>query len=736
MAAAQVSLPAEQSYPSVVIQADSQEKDGDLYRLRGHIEIAYGEMRLYADQADYNASTGELAAEGNVHYALPARNEEIQAARVEYNLRKGTGSFFDVQGSVGGLIRVESSFLTTTNPFYFRAEQVDRLDAGTYRVFNGDVTVCSPDQPTWTFSVSHAVIRPGDAAYLYHSKFRMWRLPVLYSPFLYRSLRRIPRSSGFLMPSVGNNSRLGLVIGDSFFWAINRSMDLELGGEYLSKRGWSQRANFRMRPTTDSYLNASFFGVVDRGFGPSKVNQGGQSVRAEGVAFFPVGFRGVLDFNYLSSLTFREAFAQTYTEAVNSEIHSTGFVSKSLDSLQFNVSLSRVENFQSVRPRDTVIIRQLPRVEFNSLPRPFWKRAPVWLSWDSSAGMVSRSEPGPGGEGRLKTSALERLDFSPRLTLPLQWNGLGLTAALGYHATHYGGQQQDRQISGESLYRGARELTLRMDLPALSRVFSATGPSDQSHLQPIIEPRITFRSVNGVGDFRRLLLFDEQDLVTDTEELEYSLTQRVLVGRAADQGPQELFSWQLRQQYYFDPTFGGALAAGRRNVFQSTLNLSANAFVDSSRRFSPLISIVRFRPSASYDIEFRQDYDTLRHRLSHGGLVGNARWGDSFVSLSHFFVRSSELLAAPSNQVRFLLGRGNLGKPGLNAAFAATYDVRAGFIQYSALQVSYNNDCCGISLEFRRFALGPVRNENQFRLAFSLANIGTFGTLKKQERLF
>jgi LPS-assembly protein len=50
--------------------------------------------------------------------------------------------------------------------------------------------------------------------------------------------------------------------------------------------------------------------------------------------------------------------------------------------------------------------------------------------------------------------------------------------------------------------------------------------------------------------------------------------------------------------------------------------------------------------------------------------------------------------------------------------------------------VSYNNDCCGISFEYRRFALGPVRNENQFRLAFSLANIGTFGNLKKQERLF
>ena len=41
-----------------------------------------------------------------------------------------------------------------------------------------------------------------------------------------------------------------------------------------------------------------------------------------------------------------------------------------------------------------------------------------------------------------------------------------------------------------------------------------------------------------------------------------------------------------------------------------------------------------------------------------------------------------------------------------------------------------------MSVEYRRFALGSVRNENQFRFALTLANVGTFGTLRKQERLF
>jgi LPS-assembly protein len=40
-----------------------------------------------------------------------------------------------------------------------------------------------------------------------------------------------------------------------------------------------------------------------------------------------------------------------------------------------------------------------------------------------------------------------------------------------------------------------------------------------------------------------------------------------------------------------------------------------------------------------------------------------------------------------------------------------------------------------LSFQHRRFSFG-TRNENQFLVSFSVANIGSFGTLRKQERLF
>ena len=726
------------SSETVEMKADSQERAGDRYRLRGHVVISYRGMRLAADEVDYDAASGEMVASGNVEFTENLQNEHIRALRAEYNLRQRTGRFEQVEGSIGGVMAAGTTLLTTTNPFYFTAARVDRIGENIYRVHNGTITVCSLPKPTWTFSAPLATIRTGTSVRIERARLRVLGVPVFYFPFVYRSLRRLPRNSGFLMPTVGNNSRLGFVLGDSFYWAINRSADAELGAEYLSSRGWSQRADFRMRPTASSYLKLSYYGVVDRGFGPQKEDQGGRTARAESVATLPHGFRAVLDFNYLSSLTFREAFAQSYTEAVYSEEHSAGFLTKSSDSFRFNVLLSEIENFQSRTPGDTVLLRALPTVELNSVERPLLANFPLWISWDSSVGWLSRKEPaGPSTPG-LKTSFLDRFDFYPRLTLPLRWKAMQLTPMVGFRATHYGNSKASGTasgLSGESWQRVAPLLTIDWTLPALSRLYSGAGPLYAAPFRHVIEPRVSFRYVNDAGDFSKALWFDAQDLLTDTKELEYSLANRIFV-KGSGTGGREAFSWELKQQYYFDPTFGGALVAGRRNVFPSSLMLSGYAFFDGPRRFSPVVSLLRFHPSSHYDVEFREDFDPLRHRFVEGGLTGNAHWGEAFFSVNHSFVRSSPILAAPSNQVGFNLGYGNLLRRGWNAVFAGSYDIRAGFLQFTAFQTSYNYDCCGISFEFRRFALGPARNENQFRVAFSLANVGTFGTLKKQERLF
>ena len=79
---------------------------------------------------------------------------------------------------------------------------------------------------------------------------------------------------------------------------------------------------------------------------------------------------------------------------------------------------------------------------------------------------------------------------------------------------------------------------------------------------------------------------------------------------------------------------------------------------------------------------------------------------------------------------------GDFNRRGWNVALTNVYDYRRHLFLYSISQITYNTDCCGFSLEYRRLAIGRTRNDNQFRIGISIANVGSFGTLRPAERLF
>ena len=82
------------------------------------------------------------------------------------------------------------------------------------------------------------------------------------------------------------------------------------------------------------------------------------------------------------------------------------------------------------------------------------------------------------------------------------------------------------------------------------------------------------------------------------------------------------------------------------------------------------------------------------------------------------------------------MGYGGLTQRGFSAATSLGYDTEVKQLQFATVQTTYNWDCCGITLEYRRYAIANVRNENLYRFIFTLANIGSLGNLRRQERLY
>lgn len=726
----------------VTLSAREQEKAGDVFTLRGDVEIRYGDYIVRADSIRYDASTGDITAEGNVSFTGGPNDESVRASRAEYNLRTDSGRFKDVVGTTGVRTRGGAPMMTTTDPFSFTGELVEKIGRNKYVVTNGSVTSCRLPDPKWTFNASKIVVNLRDKARVYNTTFRIKGVPVLYLPFAAYPTEGLSRKSGFLIPTAGASSRKGTILGQSFYWAINRSMDATLGAEYYSSRGWAQIGEFRARPSEKSYISANVLSVLDRGLNTPANDQGGQDVKLNAEAELPRGVRGVISANYLSSFVFRLAFTETFSQAVNSEVKSLAFLVKHVNGYSFALNSARYQNFQSTARGDVITIVRWPSLHISSLDRPLGG-TPFHWSLEAAAEGVSRREP-----GFVTSPAVGRFDVNPRLSLPRFVRGWGIRPEVSLRNTFYTERRVPLPGPGvpmeDVVNRRSIEGALEVRPPALSRIFSrALLGRTVKHM---IEPRLTYRFANGVDNFQSIIRFDARDILSDTNEVEYALMNRVFLRRSnhGEAAAHDFITWELSQKYFIDDNFGGALVNGRRNVLATTAAFTGIAFLTEPRRFSPIVSKLRVGAGVDTDISWQLDYDTKKGRLNASNVFATHRFGDFFVGGSHAFLQApgeiffNNPLPSPTrfNQVRWLMGYGGPAKRGVSAAVNIGFDANLGFLQYSAFQTSYNWDCCGVSTEYRRFALGQVRNENQFRFAFTLANVGTFGNLKRQERLF
>jgi LPS-assembly protein len=288
-------------------------------------------------------------------------------------------------------------------------------------------------------------------------------------------------------------------------------------------------------------------------------------------------------------------------------------------------------------------------------------------------------------------------------------------------------------VQNTSLVRSARDFSLDIIFPSLARVFNKKTIFGDK-LKHVIEPRVTYKYVTGVGeDFNRFIRFDEADLLANTSELTLSLTNRIYAKRGNN--VQEIFTWEVKQKRYFDPTFGGAVVPGQPNVFAATADLTAYSFLLGPRTYSPVVSVVRASPINGVRINWEADYDPLYHGVTNSYFSVDYTYKKYFVSAGNNSVHTNPLLTASANQYRGRIGFGDPQHRGWNAGIDANYDYRLGRLSYGIAQVTYNTDCCGFSVQLRRINFG-LRDENLYEVAFAIANLGTFGSLKKNDRMF
>lgn len=766
----------------VMIRADQQEKNQDVYNVKGNVEMRFGTNVLHADEATYDSTTGILKAKGHVVFDSSVHNAHLVGTSATYDVSRDAGTFYDVTGSTGMRVKNKTMFLTSSTPFFFTGKVVDKVGPDQYMVHQGFVTSCQLPKPKWKLDSKVANVQVGDEATLHHATLRLGGIPVFYFPFIEHPVDNLGRKSGFLIPSIGQSNTRGTIFGDGFYWVISRNADATLGAALYSKRGWAQFGDFRAIGYTYG-IQATYYGVIDNQGSQQAYNrgqnQGGEDIRVNAFKNFENGFQGVLSVDYLSSFIFRQVFALGLSEAIQSEVISTGFVYKNFDGYAFGVMADSYQDYQSDAPGDYIQIVHSPSVEFSTAERQFSRTNAVY-SYDVAAGGLSRNEIG------FETSPIVgRVDAAPYLAWPKLFHGWTFRPEVGGRETYY----SERVVPGSSatvigipvqdpVNRTVGHASFDLRPPTLSRIFDRK-PFGYA-VKHTIEPYAVYRYQGGIGDFSQLIRFDYRDILADTNEVEYGFVNRLFTKKTklsphcfqhpeyakisesltseqsqSSQGgvaicedktspAREVFSWAIAQKYFGNSNFGGALVPGKRNVFDSTVDFTGIAFLTDPRIWSPIVS--RLRASAGLtDFQWDFDYDPVLHQINSSTIFAGYRFGNIYLNGGQTYVNAPGEIAYTSanqpipnvyNQWRLGAIYGGMNKTGLSAAFSVGIDSRTDLLQAATIQTNYNWDCCGFAFQYSRWAFSALNQENAFRFSFSLTNFGTFGSIKKIERLY
>jgi LPS-assembly protein len=767
-------------------RADRQTWTGRIATLYGVTEFRYRGYLLSADKIIYNQDTSEVDVDGHIHLTGGPEDIDITAASGTLRLNEHTARFFNVTGTMGLRSAARSVVYSTANPFIIHARVLLETGEGSYRVVDGSMTNCKLPHPDWEL-LSHSIDIANGHASTTNTIFKFIGIPLFYIPYLRHPVDENGRQSGFFIPELSNYSSIaGYMFGEQFYWAINRSMDMRLGTEYFSRRGWAPKGDFRYRGSGLDHAIVNWSALFDRGVnvtqttGPQAgqtvlVNQGGVDITADLRRDFTPQTRVAGITEYLSSYTYRLVFSPNYWQAVSSEVKSDLSLTHVRNGRVPSADFSRLQTFDGATEGDEARILHLPNIRYDVLDSPL-AGGPVYWGLGSGLSQLSRAEPGfhAHNEGRI--------DLYPHVSLPLLAGGWSIVPEGALRGTFYSGSQVPDltgandgipTVSHDPLHRTYGEAEVDVHPPALERDFTL----DRWHtsLRHVIEPEVYWHYVGGIGSqARNVLLVDTDDIETDTDEVGYSLMQRFYLrpsgsqpcadtgddasgkAEAADVAggdaaatctgrPREWASWQLAQRYYLDPNFGGALIPGRRNVFSSTLDLTGVSFLTEPRNLSPLLSRMRFEAIPNLRAEWDLDYDPKAGRIGASNVYAGFSHGIATVGLGHAVLNAVDQQGTAatllqSQQLEPFVEFGKQNRGGFNLAANGGYDFVLGQLQYGGVQAVYNWDCCGLTVGYRRFQLGTSgpasRDETEYLWGFTLANFGTLGDVRTTNTVF
>jgi len=721
-------------------------QDQEIYEADGSVVVDQGTLHLTADHVTIQALPGIMIATGHVRLRDP--KADLVAERLELSVNTEAGVV------TNGQIHIKASNTTVDGRL------IQRFSEDHYRVKEGRFTNCDAqdgETPAWRFQFEDLDLDVGDSVAFKGAWLCVLDTPVIPFPTLTYPLSK--RRSGFLIPNVGYDSRFGMHLQHSYYWAINPSHDLTISPSYYSKLGYG--SDFDYRYVLDrksrgqwmvSYLQQTELPDV------AGVDQSGQSAKESRALI-----TGTHTQQFTPDLLLR-AQAFYVTDADYLQQLSNSGVQRALPSAESNLLATQRlahgnmyllgQYLLPLQDGGVDTFQRLPEVGY-SLPNLSLFSSPILLGADTNFVNFYREQG----------FTQNRIDVLPGLSTDVLDFGhiVGLTPQAKFREVYYTRGVQD--ASGQN-----RE-TFWAGIDATSKLSRRFGTNQGNMMLHTIEPSVMYEyvpptdqsnitQIDQVDDLPKKNLMTymlrsrllEQDGKTSFNWLDFTIAQSYHVGAVQTQArdftpgvtppfgtvtqplqpatvPVEgkKFSdvWlravignnspQITQSQMAAPAFGrsGATPPGYRPVINQYVTV--DAFFDPYRStISQFNTDFRVQQSNNWYLDVGQRYSTGGNRVRRGDV-----WNP--ISFNEVY--------APTAQIEFVTAGGAFRTPwGWTFGAKGYYDVKNGRSPEYDVVALYQNPCkCwSLGLYYLQF---PDRSQYSFML--SLTGIGwteNFGT--------
>jgi LPS-assembly protein len=235
----------------LMISADTSYRDteNDTIELEGHVQIIYNSNHLIADKVKVNLKSKSLDAIGNV--SITTEKANLFGQRITLDYETNTGLIYDGYVQSGSVL--------------FEGVLLNKIGDSEYIAVDSRYTTCDNCPESWAFSGTRIRAELGGYAYIKNSVLRVGGVPIFWLPYLVVPLKS-DRQSGLLPPDFERSDTGGLAIGQSAFWAINRSQDATLNVKNYELRGLKKSLNYRYILAQNAYGQFDGATIADRAF--------------------------------------------------------------------------------------------------------------------------------------------------------------------------------------------------------------------------------------------------------------------------------------------------------------------------------------------------------------------------------------------------------------------------------------------------------------------------------------